>query len=77
MGEILQARFFVGGKMELWKCLPSEAVVKLVEYQWRHYNLRLELLSGKEPDVSVRAQLEGSDEIIKLMSQKPRGTHRA
>ncbi len=63
--------------MQIGQLIDSEVLVKLANFQWERYGLKLELLSGKEPNVSVHAQLESSDEIIKLMSQKPRGTHRA
>lgn len=49
----------------LWKCIPTEALAKLMIYQWQKYGTRLELRNG---DVLVDYDLENID---RFMRQKP------
>ncbi len=48
----------------LWQCLSGEVLVLLIQYQWRHYGLKLELLSDAFREV------ESIEEIDRLM-RKP------
>jgi len=49
----------------LWQCLSGEALVSLIQYQWKTYGLKLELLSDAFREVESR------EEINQLMRQKP------
>ena len=50
----------------LWQCLPDKAVVDLILYQWKHYGLKLDLLTD------IYRDLESLEEIDRLMRQRPR-----
>lgn len=49
----------------LWACLPDEAIIKLVLYQWDRYRLKLEFLAN------IYAELEPLEELEKHMRQRP------
>lgn len=49
----------------LWACLPDEAIIELVLYQWNKYGLKLEFL------MDIYAELEPIEQIEKTMRQRP------
>lgn len=49
----------------LWECLQLESLVKLIQYQWDNYGLKLELL------IDIYREMESLEEIDRLMRQKP------
>jgi len=52
----------------LWQCLSDAALVSLIQFQWRHYKTKLNLLSNAFKEV------ENLEENDRLMRQKPHPT---
>lgn len=55
----------------LWQCISPESLAKLILYQWDHYGLKLDLLSGSESDIHVVTTIEPLEEIDHIMRQPP------
>jgi len=54
----------------LWECLSAKALVLLVEYQWRTYGLRLDLMC-RFPEIEKLPELEH------IMKQRPKAVSRS
>jgi len=50
----------------LWQCLKAESLAMLIQYQWKHYGTKLDLL------VDRYKELESLPEIDRLMRERPR-----
>jgi len=50
----------------LWRCLSATSLAMLIQYQWKHYGTKLDLL------VDRYKELESLPEIDRLMRERPR-----
>ncbi len=58
---------------ELWKSLPPDTLIKLIQYQFDNYGDKLELLSEATSPVTISkgAEEEHLDGIARFMTEKP------